>query len=180
MSILEIVLIALSLSSDALGVAISKGLSARIIRKGDILKVGLYFGIFQAIMPYLGYLISSIFGKYLIRYSHILAFLILGILGIMMIIEKIEESDDDFSFKKMLPASLGTSIDALAVGITFTIMDVNILLTIMIIGVITFFNSCIGVILGYKLKSKIIFNPGMLGGIILILLSFKMLIEAFI
>lgn len=178
MNILEIILIAVSLSTDAFSVALSKGLETKKLSFYHIIIVGLYFGIFQAIMPYIGYHITVIFGKYLIRFSHILAFIILTLLGINMLLEKSEDGDDDFSLKRMLGLSLGTSIDALAVGVTFTIVDVDLYLAITVIGIITFINSCMGVILGYKIKNSININPSKLGGIILILLAIKMLAEA--
>lgn len=178
MNIIEIILIAVSLASDAFAVAISKGLSVKKLVGKNILIVGLYFGIFQALMPFIGYHVASIFGKYLVRYSHLLAFIILTILGISFILDKDSEEDDDFSAKKMLPLAIGTSIDALAVGITFTIMELNILTSIMIIGLITFITSILGVILGFYLKKEFKFKPQRVGGVILILIGIKMLLEA--
>lgn len=177
MNTLEIILIAVSLSSDAFAVAISKGLSVKKLSNKNILIVGLYFGIFQALMPYIGFHIASIFGKYLIRYSHILAFIILTLLGISFIMDGDPKEDDDFRIKKMLPLAIGTSIDALTVGITFTLMEINIISSIAIIGIITFITSCLGVIIGFHIKRGFIFKPQKLGGIILILIGIKMLLE---
>lgn len=178
MNILEIILIAVSLASDAFAVAISKGLSVRKLSSKNILIVGLYFGIFQALMPYIGFHIASLFGKYLIRYSHLLAFIILTILGISFIIDEETKEDDDFRIRKMLPLAIGTSIDALTVGITFTLMEINIISAITIIGIITFITSCLGIMIGFWLKRDFIFKPQKIGGIILILIGIKMLIEA--
>lgn len=177
MNILEITLIAVSLASDAFAVAISKGLSIKSLSKKIILIVGLYFGVFQAMMPYIGYHVASIFGKYLIRYSHLIAFVILTILGISFILDKGDKSDDDLSIKSMVPLAIGTSIDALTVGITFTLMEINIISSILIIGIITFIFSCLGIIIGYHLKDEFKLKPQKLGGIILILIGLKMLLE---
>ncbi len=177
MNILEIILIAVSLSTDAFAVALSKGLSVKKLAKKHILIVGLYFGLFQALMPFIGYNVASIFGKYLIRYSHFFSFIILTILGISFILDSDSQGDDDFSIKKMLPLAIGTSIDALTVGITFTLMDINILESITIIGLITFITSCLGVILGFHLKKEFKFKPQKAGGVILIIIGIKMLLE---
>lgn len=177
MNILEIILIAVSLSTDAFAVAVSKGLSVKQLVSKNVLTVGLYFGIFQALMPYIGFHIASIVGKYLIRYSHLLAFIILTILGISFILDRDSSEDDDFSIKKMLPLAIGTSIDALTVGITFTLMEIDIISSITIIGIITFITSCLGVIIGFRLKKEFVFKPQKLGGIILILIGIKMLLE---
>lgn len=178
MNMIEIILIAVSLSTDAFAVAVSKGLSVKKLANKNILIVGLYFGVFQALMPYIGFHIAFIFGKYLIRYSHLFAFIILTILGISFILDKDSGEDDDFSITKMLPLAIGTSIDALTVGITFTLMEIDIVSSITIIGIITFVTSCLGVIIGFRLKREFLFKPQKLGGIILILLGIKMLFEA--
>lgn len=177
MSIFEIILIGVSLSCDAFAVAFSKGMSIKNIKIYHALIVGVYFGLFQAFMPYIGYLLSSSLSIYLVRYSHLIGFIILFIIGVNMFKESTDEQDDNLSIKAMIPLAIGTSIDALAVGLTFSFMVSSIITSCITIGIITFSLSTLGVLFANKIKDKINAYPQKFGGLILILLSLKMLIE---
>ena len=177
MSKIEIFLIAISLSCDAFAVALSKGLCSNKLKIKNSLIVGLYFGFFQAIMPIIGYHLSKGLGSYLIIYSHLIGFIILSLIGILMFTEKSEEGNDLYTFKIMLPLAIGTSIDALAIGVTFSLILDYIYKSALLIGIVTFMLSSIGVIIGYKIKNSVNIPAKKIGGIILILLGIKMLIE---
>ena len=177
MNSVEILLIAISLSCDAFAVALSKGLSANKLTIKKVLIVGIYFGLFQALMPIIGYNLSKNLGVYLIRYSHLIGFIILSLIGFIMFTEKGEEGNDLYTLKIMLPLAIGTSIDALAVGVTFSLILETIYKSAILIGLITFILSGVGVIVGYKIKSNINIPAKKIGGIILLLLGLKMLME---
>ena len=177
MSILEIFLIGVSLSMDAFAVSICKGLCMNKIKLNRCLIVGIYFGLFQAFMPLLGYLFGSTLKDIIINVDHFIIFFILCLIGINMIIEKNEDVDSDTSFKNMMLLSIATSIDAFAVGITFSFFEINILFSIFIIGFTTFCISFIGVLLGNKIGNKNQRKAKILGGIILIILGIKILLE---
>lgn len=178
--IVELVLIGIGLAMDAFAVSVCKGIS---INKKNIVKivvVGLYFGLFQAIMPVIGYFLGVGFESFITNIDHFIAFGLLGYLGISMIINsfsKDESFDDSFTFKTMLMLSVATSIDALAVGITFAFLNVNIWLAIAIIGVITFVLSCFGAFLGFKFGNKHSKKAELFGGIILMFIGVKILLE---
>ena len=181
MNILELFVLAVGLSMDAFAVSVCKGLAmdrARLSRCGI---VGLWFGGFQAIMPLLGYFLVRNFEKYITSYDHWRAFVLLGIIGANMIRESFSKEEEDssasLSVKVMLPMAIATSIDALAVGITFAFLKVDIIPAVSFIGVVTFLLSILGVkagsVFGAKYKSK----AELAGGIILILLGVKILLE---
>lgn len=182
MSLFEVFLIAVGLSMDAFAVSLCKGLSVKETKPKHYLIVGAWFGGFQALMPFLGYLLGSGFEKYITEIDHWIAFVLLALIGGNMIREALskeeEKSNDSFSFKTMLLLAVATSIDALAVGITFGIMpDVNIASAISLIGATTFVLSAIGLkignVFGLKYKSK----AEIAGGVILILIGLKILLE---
>lgn len=181
MEILEIFLISVGLAMDAFAVSICKGLS---MKKVDIKKmciIGLYFGIFQAGMPVIGYFLGKGFESFVTQIDHWIAFTLLSFIGINMIREalskKEEETSDDLSFKTMIILSIATSIDALAIGITFAFLNVNILVSSLIIGIITFIISGIGVVIGNKFGNKYEKRAEVFGGIVLILMGIKILLE---
>ncbi len=191
MSFTELLLIAVSLSMDAFAVATCKGLSVRKIQFKHYVITGLYFGVFQAIMPFLGYLAGCSFSKIISKFDYIISFLLLAIIGINMIKEAFEDEDDecsnDFGIKTMLPFALATSIDALAVGVTFAPCSsltggftTNIFFKIALIGIITFILSAIGVKVGNIFGTKYKKKAEIAGGIVLILLGLKMFIWHFI
>ncbi len=181
MSVPELIITSIALSMDAFAVAICKGLAMKKATYKEMLIVGLWFGGFQALMPLIGYLLGSAFEKYTVAADHWIAFVLLALIGALMIkesCEKDEESDGSICFKIMLIMAIATSIDALAVGISYGILpNVNIWIAISSIGIITFLLSMIGVkignIFGSKYKSKAEFT----GGIVLILIGAKILLE---
>ncbi len=180
LSILEIIILGIGLSMDAFAVSVCKGLSSKKLSFKHALLAGLYFGLFQAIMPLIGYFLGSQFEHLIQNVDHWIAFALLAILGIKMIIEafkKEEKMDDSFKFNRMIILALATSIDALAVGITFSVLNISIWLAVLIIGLITFCLSTIGVKLGHLFGSKFQKPAEILGGIILILIGLKILLE---
>ena len=181
MEILEIFFIGMGLAMDAFAVSICKGLSIRNINIKKIIVIALYFGTFQAIMPAIGFFFGKGFEGFVIKIDHWISFVLLAFIGINMIKEacenSTEENNDDISLKIMIILAIATSIDALAVGITFAFLNVNILFAILSIGVITFVMSYIGVKIGNKFGNKYEKKAQMLGGTILILIGLKILLE---
>lgn len=181
MSILEIFLIGVGLSMDAFAVSICKGLAMKKIDMKKLCIVGLWFGGFQALMPVIGFFLGMQFKDRISSIDHWIAFILLGIIGVNMIREAIknneEETDDSLKFTTMLLLAIATSIDALAVGVTFAFLNVKIALAVSIIGVTTFVLSAIGVKIGHVFGEKYKSKAELAGGIILILLGVKILIE---
>ncbi len=181
MGIVEIVLTAIGLSMDAFAVSICKGLSTDSVKLRHSIITGLYFGFFQALMPVLGYYLGINFQEAISSIDHWIAFVLLLVIGINMIRESRSEDDDhssgSYDVKTMLVLAVATSIDALAVGISFALLDVEIFSASLIIGVITFILSAVGVKAGCKLGEKSRKAAEMAGGIILILIGLKILLE---
>ncbi len=181
MGIIELIILSVALAMDAFAVAVCKGLSMKKMnwKKGII--IGLYFGIFQALMPLIGYLLGVSFQKKIQSIDHWIAFILLGIIGINMIKEALskekETSNDSIKFKDMVILAVATSIDALAVGVTFAFLKVNIILAISLIGIITFIISTLGVKIGNIFGDKYEKKAEFAGGLILILLGVKILLE---
>ncbi len=182
MSLFELFLTAVGLSMDAFAVAVCKGLSVRKIKIKHFLITGLWFGVFQGLMPLIGYFLGRTFEAYIQSFDHWVAFILLALIGGNMLKEGFskeeEEVNDSFAFKTMIVLALATSIDALAVGVTFAVLpDVNIVAAVLFIGCITFVLSAIGVkignIFGAKYKNKAVIA----GGTILVLMGFKILLE---
>lgn len=182
MGILELFILAIGLSMDAFAVSICKGLATYKVKPKHMVITGLWFGGFQLLMPLLGYFLGTTFEKYIVSIDHFVAFFLLCGIGANMIKESFskeeEKSDDSFAFKVMLIMAIATSIDALAIGITFALLpNVNIVAAVLFIGVVTFTFSAFGVkignIFGAKWKSKAEFS----GGLILIILGTKILLE---
>ena len=181
MSLIELFLIAVGLSMDAFAVAVCKGLAMpKMSWKGAAI-VGLYFGGFQALMPFLGYLLGAGFKDAISAYDHLVAFILLALIGGNMIRESREDEEESLdaslSFRSMVLLAIATSIDALAVGVTLAFLDVPILSSVCFIGVVTFCLSLVGVkagnVFGCKYKSKAEF----VGGLVLILIGLKILLE---
>lgn len=182
MGLLELFILAVGLSMDAFAVAVCKGLAMEKVTLKDSSTVGIWFGGFQAIMPLIGYFLGSRFYKYIVSIDHWVAFILLVFIGINMAAEsfkreEIEPGSGSLSAKNMLVLALATSIDALAVGITFAFLRVKIFAAVTFIGVTTFILSSLGVkvgnVFGMKYKSK----AELAGGIILIILGTKILLE---
>lgn len=181
MNIGELFLLALALSMDAFAVAICKGLSLSKIHIKHCIKVGLWFGGFQALMPCIGFFAASLFSHVIQSFDHWVAFVLLAIIGINMIKESRESTDEDtdasLGFKVMFMMAIATSIDALAVGITFAFLNVNIFTAALLIGATTFTCCAIGVKIGNVFGAKHKGKAEFAGGLILILLGIRILLE---
>ncbi len=183
MSVLEILILAVGLSMDAFAVSICKGLAVKRIDMGKAGIVGLWFGGFQALMPMIGYFLGSSFSNAIQSVDHWVAFILLSLIGANMIREALSRDEDagrdsgSLSFKTMLMLAVATSIDALAAGITFAFLDVNIVSAVSIIGcttcIISMAGAKVGSVFGTKYKSK----AELTGGVMLILLGLKILLE---
>ena len=183
MSLWELFIIAVGLSMDACAVSICKGLSVKKVTLGHAAICGGYFGAFQALMPVIGFVLGVQFKDLITGIDHWIALVLLGLIGANMIREALskdeEEVDCSFCFRAMFPLAIATSIDALAVGVTFAVMDIGskILFAVLFIGAVTFILSAIGVkignLFGMKFKSK----AELFGGIILILMGLKIFLE---
>lgn len=181
MSIWEIFIIALSLAMDAFAVSICKGLSVEKVLWRQGILVGLYFGLAQALMPVIGYLLGASFKEYIVSIDHWIAFILLAFIGINMIRESFSNeeecnSTDSFTFKELFPLAIATSIDALAVGVTFAFLSVNIVLAAVLIGITTFTLCIFGTKLGSKLGDKFKKNAERAGGAVLIIIGSRILI----
>ena len=181
MGLWELFVIALGLSMDAFAVSICKGLSVRTCRPRHMLICGLYFGIFQALMPLIGYILGSQFESLVTAVAPYIAFALLAFIGVNMIREARsgdeEAATDDFSFRAMLPLAVATSIDALAAGVSFAFLQVDIVPAVAFIGVTTFVCCVIGVKVGSLFGSKYKQSAEFFGGLVLILMGFKILME---
>lgn len=180
MQIWELFILAVGLSMDAFAVAVCKGLSVKELRPRHMAIVGLYFGGFQALMPLLGYFLGVQFQSMIASFDHWIAFVLLALIGVSMIRESRECpdcADASFHFKAMLPLAVATSIDALAVGVTFAFLQVDIVPAVSFIGVITFLLSAVGIRIGHVFGAKYKSRAELAGGIVLILMGTKILIE---
>lgn len=181
MGLLELFILAVGLSMDAFAVSVCKGLAMKQITFKKAAIVGAWFGGFQALMPLIGWLLGSQFKSYITAIDHWIAFVLLLIIGANMIKESFDKSEESanasLGFKIMVMLAIATSIDALAVGVTFAFLEVNIWWAISFIGCVTFILSAVGVkagsVFGVKYKSK----AELAGGIILILIGTKILLE---
>jgi len=182
MSIIEILLIALALSMDAFAVAVCLGLKHKASAR-NMLIVGLYFGMFQFAMAAAGYYAATLFVDSIEKYDHWIAFALLSFLGARMILESFEDDEDDddggtsLGHRIMVPLAVATSIDSLAVGISFALIHTEILSAAVTIGIVTFVLSMIGVRIGSMFGSRISSKAELVGGIILILIGIKILLE---
>ena len=180
MSLWELIALAVGLSMDAFAVSICKGLSMESVSSGKAAVVGLYFGLFQMGMPLLGYLLGSRFSVYISSFDHWIAFILLLIIGVNMIRESREAGesiDASLAVGVMLLLAVATSIDALAVGVTLAFLDVELLPSVICIGSITFCISFAGVKLGHVAGLRCRSRAELAGGILLILIGAKILIE---
>ena len=179
MSLTELFLLAIGLSMDAFAVSVCKGLSMQKLHPKHALIIGLYFGWFQALMPWTGYLLGIRFQDAIKAYDHWVAFILLGIIGFNMIKESLDQEtescDASVDAKTMLVLAVATSIDALAVGVTFAFLDVSILPAITFIGCTTFVISVTGVMAGTIVGTRYKSKAELTGGIILILIGLKIL-----
>ena len=171
---------------DAFAVSICKGLGMRKVNKKQALVIGLFFGGFQALMPFVGWLLGSQFEKYITSIDHWIAFILLGIIGGKMIVEsvkpdkeddEVKEMDAPLDLKEMFVLAVATSIDALAVGVSLAFLKVNIIPAVSFIGCITFVCSAAGVKIGSLFGDKYQSKAELCGGIILILIGVKILLD---
>ena len=181
MSFPELLILAVGLAMDAFAVAVCKGLSLRTLKLQQALLVGVWFGLFQALMPALGWLLGSAFSGLVQSVDHWVAFVLLSIIGGNMIREGLQGGDENcdpsLSFGVMLLLAVATSIDALAVGITFPFLNVSILLAVALIGVVTFTISAVGVKMGNLFGARYKSKAEFFGGAVLILIGLKILLE---
>lgn len=181
MGIVEIFAIGVALAMDAFAVSICKGLSMKKINWKKAIIIGLYFGAFQALMPVIGYFLGTTLSGFVEKIDHWIAFVLLSIIGGNMIKEstddEVEKRNDKVDFKTMIVLAIATSIDAMAVGVTFAFLKTNLVLAISIIGIITFIISVLGVIIGNKFGDKFQNKAELIGGIVLIAIGLKILLE---
>ena len=180
MSILDLFILAVGLSMDAFAVSVCKGLSLGKIKPKHMCIAGAWFGGFQALMPLIGYFLGSFFAEMIEKYDHWVAFVLLAIIGGNMIKEsfgKDEKVDSSMDVKSMLLLAIATSIDALAVGVTFAFLQVQIVPAVSVIGVITFIFSAVGVKIGSLFGTKYKSKAELFGGIVLVLIGIKILLE---
>ena len=195
MDIISLITISIALSMDAFSVSICQGLSTKRFSLKMALSCGLWFGFFQALMPLIGYLLGAQFEQFITHIDHWIAFGLLTIIGVNMIREAVEESSSSSSsslssssssssssskfnsFKTMLILAIATSIDALAVGVTFAFLKVNIWKSVLVIGITTFLFSFFGVKIGNVFGSRYSKTAEIVGGVILIMLGIKILVE---
>lgn len=181
MGFVELLLLSVGLGMDAFAVSVCKGISMKKMNWKKTCIIGLYFGGFQALMPVLGYFLGSTFESVISNLDHWIAFGLLAIIGGNMIKDAFSKEcdsfDDDVRFKAMIVLAIATSIDALAVGITFAFLKVNLILAISMIGVITFILAIVGTKVGNRFGDKYEKKAELVGGVILILLGIKILLE---
>lgn len=179
----EIILISIGLAMDAFAVAICKGLNMRKIDYRQAIIIALYFGFFQGIMPLIGWLLGVQFQQYITAFDHWIAFILLSFLGGKMIYEAIKSKSEEcckevpFKHRDIFVLAIATSIDALAVGVSFAFLKVDIISSVITIGVITLILSFIGVIIGNKFGVKFKSKAEIFGGVVLILMGLKILLE---
>lgn len=185
MGIVELLLTAIALSMDAFAVSVCKGLGMRRMRYDQALVISLYFGVFQALMPLIGWLLGTSFSRYIQAFDHWIAFVLLAFLGGKMLWDVFHEKEDGeqesaerrLDHRELFMLAIATSIDALAVGIAFACLDVNIWSSISIIGVTTLVISFAGVWIGNRFGNRFQKKAEIAGGLVLILIGVKILVE---
>lgn len=184
MDLISIIIIGIGLSMDCFAVSISKGVCLKKFKFKRVFRMAALFGLFQAIMPLIGYFLGFSFAQDIKDYDHWIAFFLLGFIGLKMFLEGLkpvnftcETTQNPFRWKLLLTLSVATSIDAMATGIVFVTFPTQIALAVLIIGFISFLFSIFGVYLGIRFRHRIKINPELAGGIILIAIGIKILIE---
>lgn len=179
MSLTELFLIAIGLSMDAFAVSVSNGMAITNLRVRDALKFGFFFGFFQMLMPLIGWAAGHLFSTYIMAFDHWVAFVLLSYIGIKMIRDAKcgEEAAGSTRFRVLLILAVATSIDALAAGITFAFMNVNILFSVAVIGLITFTLSTVGALIGKRVGCSMGSRAQIVGGVLLIGMGIKILVE---
>lgn len=182
MGIITILLIAFGLSFDTFAVSVSSGLVLRKINFFNAMKIAFVLAFFQGTMPLIGWFIGSGVKKYMMTYDHWIAFILLSVLGIKMIYESFRSDEDHpalnpMRFAVMVSMAIATSIDALVVGLSFAFFEVNIFITVFLIGLVTFIVSMLGILFGKKAGAQLGKRMEIVGGLILIVIGLKILIE---
>ncbi|MEI6749635.1 MAG: manganese efflux pump MntP family protein [Bacteroidales bacterium] len=182
MGIITILLIAFGLSFDTFAVSVSSGLILRKINFFNAMKIALVLAFFQAVMPLIGWVVGSGLKKYMMAYDHWIAFILLSLLGAKMIYESFQSEEErkpvnPLRFAVMISMAIATSIDALIVGLSFAFFELNIFITTFIIGAVTFIVSMIGILFGKKVGGHLGKRMEIAGGLILIAIGLKILIE---
>ena len=181
MDIITLFTLAVGLAMDAFAVSICKGLAQQKLSLKHMLIAGLWFGGFQALMPTLGYFLGSQFRDKITAIDHWIAFILLGFIGVNMIRESLDKGDvcpvGGMGVKEMFPLAVATSIDALAVGVTFAFLQVQIIPAVLFIGVTTCILSMAGVRIGHVFGSRYKSRAELLGGLILVIMGVKILLE---
>lgn len=181
MGALELFVIAVGVAMDAFAVAVCKGLSVSRVRPKHIALTGLWFGGFQALMPLLGFFLGTAFADFVSDIDHWMAFILLAFIGLNMIRESFSKEEDDsspdFSVRTMFVMAVATSIDALAVGVSFAFLDVDIWTAVLLIGLITAILSSAGVVIGNLFGSRFKSKAEFAGGLILVVMGLKILFE---
>lgn len=187
MDIITLVLLALGLSADAFAVSVTNGMCSKKVTKRHALLTALTFGLFQAFMPVLGYILGNTFADFVFRFQHWIALILLGAIGVNMLSDALKEwksTDGEvcstiniFNAKNLILQGLATSIDALAAGVSIAVLNINILTSALIIGVITFLLCTVGVYIGKRFGTMLGFRAKVLGGIVLIGIGARIFIE---
>ena len=182
MSIIELILIGIGLSMDAFAVSVTNGLCCKNIKAGKTIMTGVCFGGFQGLMPLIGYFLGRGFAKYITAFDHIIALILLGFIGGQMIWESFKKDEEKnessiLTGKLLFMQGIATSIDALAVGVSFAAMNVNIFIAVSIIAAITFACSMISVLIGKKCGDFLNQKAELFGGCILILIGLKIFLD---
>ena len=185
MGYLEILFTGVALAMDAFAVSICKGIKMKKLKLSHLALIAVFFGGFQMLMPLIGWLLGSQFVQYIEQFDHWIAFALLAFIGVKMSIESFKKDEDEcgccnekLDIKELFVLAIATSIDALAVGITFAMYpNVNILSSISIIGIVTLIICAGGVLIGHKFGSKFKSKAEFLGGVVLVIIGLKLLIE---
>ncbi len=184
MTLLELFATAVALSMDAFAVSMCKGLGMRKLNRKNTLMIGLFFGGFQALMPLLGWLLGSQFAQMIQSFDHWIVFLLLGGIGGKMVWDSFHEEEagagkdpDALNYRELTLLAVATSIDALAVGISFAFLDVRVVPSVLLIGIVTFLLCIGGVRIGHRFGMKYSSKATLCGGIVLILIGLKILLE---
>lgn len=179
---ITLIFVAISLAMDAFTVSVAKGISLKEVKSKQAAKVALFFGGFQALMPFIGWFCGQSFEKYINEFSHWIALILLCSIGGKMLYESFQDDEDEkdedpLNIKSLIILAVATSIDALAVGVTFAFLKVNIFLAIALIGIITFIISYLGVILGNKVGKYFKNYAEIVGGIVLIIIGISIFLQ---
>jgi len=181
MELIPIIFIGIGLSMDAFAVSVTCGLSLPSPKKWNAFKIAFSFGLFQALMPIIGWFAGKSLSVYIQQFDHYVAFIILLLIGIRMVYKALKEGDcnpiDSSNYQVLLMLSIATSIDALAVGVTFAFLKMTIVTPVLIIGLITFIISALGVSIGHRVGCRLGKKAEIVGGAILIIIGLKILIE---